>query len=309
MTFPVSILAEDISDRVRSDPTRVIVAIVLGLIAVTIINPDWRRKAIDFVNVVWHNGMLRMVAIVLVVAIMCWTDVMMPAGSIRAQDIRERVLADPMRCIFAIAIGLIMMTMINSHCRRKAINFVRVVWHNPVSQFILIVAVAYEAIPFMTADIPSIVNDLNAQPWACFLPWKLWGVQLYTYSPQFRLVPHTIYRPDFRWVPNDANQMKIANHGGIDAIIKNLVKYPDHARVQQSGCLALWRLVVAHRDNNRKEIAKQGGIDAIIKALGKHPDHAGVQHNCGMTLKNLADEADIKQEIIEKGGGNCLIPE
>ena len=68
-------------------------------------------------------------------------------------------------------------------------NFVRVVWHNPVSQFILIVAIAhegipfmtadipsiaYEGIPFMTADIPSIVDDLNAQPWACFE--AAWGL-------------------------------------------------------------------------------------------------------------------------------------
>ena len=102
--------------------------------------------------------------------------------------------------------------------------------------------------------------------------------------------------------------VEIAKQGGIDAIIKALGNHPDHAGVQEYGCGAL--MILAANDANRVEIAKQGGIDAIIKALGNHPDHAEVQRRgcgaLGAALGMLAENPEIKQEIIKKGGEKYL---
>ena len=78
--------------------------------------------------------------------------------------------------------------------------------------------------------------------------------------------------------------VEIAKQGGIDAII---------AKHGSSDAI-------------RVEITKQGGIDAIIKALDTLPDHAWVQKVGRWALGFLANNAEIKQEIINKGGEKYL---
>ena len=61
---------------------------------------------------------------------------------------------------------------------------------------------------------------------------------------------------------NDANQVKIAALGGIEALLKAMGAHPTHAEVQEQTCRALGNL--AGNDANRVKIAALGGIEAIL---------------------------------------------
>ena len=85
---------------------------------------------------------------------------------------------------------------------------------------------------------------------------------------------------------NDDNEVKIAEQGGIKAVIEALLAHKGSAEVQEAGCCALWNL--ACNDDNEVKIAEQGGIKAVIEALLAHKGSAEVQEaGCG-ALCNLA---------------------
>ena len=137
---------------------------------------------------------------------------------------------------------------------------------------------------------------------------------------------------------SSSNEVEIVNQGGTDGIIKALGTHPNNMWwFQKWVCWALRKLSaydycccalrkLAGNNANKVEIAtqlsveiakqggidaiiaksKQGGIDAIIKALDTLPDHAWVQKVGRWALDFLANNAEIKQEIINKGGEKYL---
>jgi len=101
------------------------------------------------------------------------------------------------------------------------------------------------------------------------------------------------------------NQVAIADHGGITAVLQALGRHQRHARVQESGCGALCNLAV--NADNQVAIADQGGITAVLQALGRHQCHAGVQmQGCG-ALRNLAVNADNQKVIADLGGIEAVL--
>ena len=93
---------------------------------------------------------------------------------------------------------------------------------------------------------------------------------------------------------NDDNKKKIADKGGIEAIIEGMKKHINVAHVQEYGCGALKNL--SRNKDNRKKIADKGGIEAIIEGMKKHINAAKVQeYGCG-ALKNLSYNDDNKRK-------------
>ena len=93
--------------------------------------------------------------------------------------------------------------------------------------------------------------------------------------------------------------MKIAEAGGIEAIVEGMGRHKKHAGVQEQGCGALGNL--GANAENKVKIAEAGGIEAMVEGMGRHKEHAGVQEQgCG-ALANLGmvkQENDIKIRIV-----------
>ena len=98
---------------------------------------------------------------------------------------------------------------------------------------------------------------------------------------------------------NAENQVKIAEAGGIEAILEGMGRHKEHADVKELGCVGLWNL--SGNAENQVKIAEAGGIEAIVEGMGRHKEHAGVQEQgCG-ALANLGmvkQENDIKIRIV-----------
>ena len=77
---------------------------------------------------------------------------------------------------------------------------------------------------------------------------------------------------------DDDNKGKIAQDGGIAAVLAALRKHPDSAGVQEWGCGALGWLVEnadgQQNADNQGKITQEGGIAAVLAALRKHTDNA-----------------------------------
>ena len=67
---------------------------------------------------------------------------------------------------------------------------------------------------------------------------------------------------------NDANQVKIGEAGGVDAVVKAMQTHLQHAGVQEQGCGALMNL--AAKDALRASIKDLGGCTAARSASEAH---------------------------------------
>ena len=84
---------------------------------------------------------------------------------------------------------------------------------------------------------------------------------------------------------NAANEVAIAEQGGIVAVIGAMGRFEGDAGVQQWGCWALFNL--AGNAANKVAIAEQGGIAAVKGAMGRFKDHAEIQQNGAGALQAL----------------------
>ena len=100
---------------------------------------------------------------------------------------------------------------------------------------------------------------------------------------------------------NAENRVKIAEAGGIQAIVEGMDKHKEHAGVQEHGCWALQNL--ADNAENQVKIAEAGGIQAIVEGMEKHKENEDVQHyGCGALVNLATNNAANKASIRDHGG-------
>ena len=105
---------------------------------------------------------------------------------------------------------------------------------------------------------------------------------------------------------DDKNRKKVANLGGIEAILKAMNEHAAHAKVQETACEALDNL--SFNDDNAVKIRNLGGIEALLKAMKDHPAEANVQEKACEALKSLIIlNDDNKVTIANLGGVQALL--
>ena len=83
----------------------------------------------------------------------------------------------------------------------------------------------------------------------------------------------------------------LANQGGIEAILKAMVDYPESESVQACCCEAL------HATRDIKWICAQGGIEASVKAMDNHPPSVMVAEKGGGVLQSIWEVAERKRFV------------
>jgi len=84
---------------------------------------------------------------------------------------------------------------------------------------------------------------------------------------------------------NDANQVSIAEAGGIVPVVAALTRHGDNSGVCKAACGVLCRLAV--NDANKVSIAEAGGVAPVVAALRMHGDNGGVCQAARGALRNL----------------------
>jgi hypothetical protein len=85
----------------------------------------------------------------------------------------------------------------------------------------------------------------------------------------------------------------------VNGILAAMAQYPDSVEVQETGCRALWRVVVKN-NATRPTIAEKGGIEAAFHAMTQHSHHEGVQvQGCYMMCEMVKCES--ARPAIRKG--------
>ena len=82
-----------------------------------------------------------------------------------------------------------------------------------------------------------------------------------------------------------ANQVSIAEAGGIAAVVAALTRHGDNSGVCKAACGVLCRLAV--NDANKVSIAEAGGVAPVVAALRMHGDNGGVCQAARGALRNL----------------------
>ena len=101
------------------------------------------------------------------------------------------------------------------------------------------------------------------------------------------------------------NKVRIAEAGGIDAILKGMSAHTSHARVQEQACRALCSVSVD--TDNKVKGAEAGGTEIILRGMAKHLDHAGVQEQACRALWVLGVNTDNRVKIdqrLQRPGGS-----
>jgi hypothetical protein len=108
---------------------------------------------------------------------------------------------------------------------------------------------------------------------------------------------------------NNANRVKIAELGGIEAVRAGMLAHPDAAGVQEAGCSALYNLC-ENNTANQVKVAELGGIEVVLAGMLAHPDAAVVQNQgcralCYICYDNNANVKRMKalgtvREVVER---------
>ena len=104
---------------------------------------------------------------------------------------------------------------------------------------------------------------------------------------------------------SDENKVKIANLGGIQAILKAMKDHAAEAKVQENACAALLNLGI--NVDNKVKIAALQGIQAILKGMKDHATQAKVQRQACAALGSLAINDDNAVTIANLGGIQALL--
>ena len=78
-----------------------------------------------------------------------------------------------------------------------------------------------------------------------------------------------MYFGPLNFAANTESQVKIAEAGGIQAIIEGMGMHRENKEVQEEGCWALVNLA-SNNAANKASIEKEGGIDVARKAYDTH---------------------------------------
>jgi hypothetical protein len=74
---------------------------------------------------------------------------------------------------------------------------------------------------------------------------------------------------------DDGMRVKIAEAGGLVAIVASMQAHKTSAGVQEPACGALWNLSV--NTANEVAVAAAGGIEAVLAEMATHQANAGVE--------------------------------
>lgn len=102
-----------------------------------------------------------------------------------------------------------------------------------------------------------------------------------------------------------SDQSSVAEHGGLIAVIRAMVKYPRDQRIQESSCQALWNLSAT--ESNQIEIAKNGGIGAIIDSMKHFQQSSSLQEKAVAALSNLGAVELNQISILQHGGVTAIV--
>ena len=96
------------------------------------------------------------------------------------------------------------------------------------------------------------------------------------------------------------NKKKVADAGGIEAVVAAMNAHTRVADVQKNGCAALGN--IAMLAETKRMVAAAGGIEAVVAAMEAHLNNADVQENgCG-ALRNIAALAENQPKVAAAKG-------
>ena len=98
---------------------------------------------------------------------------------------------------------------------------------------------------------------------------------------------------------NDGNKLKIAEAGGIQAVVAAMKAHRRNVYMQQHACWALRYLVV--NDGNQVKIAEAGGIEAVVTAMD-HNREVLVEAPACAALWYITAQGSLRQRIKTAGG-------
>jgi hypothetical protein len=96
----------------------------------------------------------------------------------------------------------------------------------------------------------------------------------------------------------------ILRHGGMDAVLISMAKFPCCAKIQEKALLALWRF---SRNSDAREYIAVNSIGKILSAMRMHFDALRVQELACSGLLNLSAEPKISTFIAEHALEDLLI--
>ena len=99
---------------------------------------------------------------------------------------------------------------------------------------------------------------------------------------------------------NDCNRVKIAEAGGIEAVVSAMKEHKTSVLMQERACVALRNLAV--NDGNKLKIAEAGGIEALVAGMEAHQTSVLVQEYACWALWYLAAQGSLSQRINAAGG-------
>lgn len=95
----------------------------------------------------------------------------------------------------------------------------------------------------------------------------------------------------------------VSRHGGVQLCLDMMKKFPNNARLQAGGCMALGR-IGASEVKVKKKAAKAGGVvGMLLAALAKHPRDVEVQRWGCAAVRHLASNSQENKTFIAKRGG------
>jgi hypothetical protein len=112
---------------------------------------------------------------------------------------------------------------------------------------------------------------------------------------------------NFCWAKDNIMKDKIAELGGIEALLAGMRAHAGAAGVQVAGCLALYSLCDQHEDN-RVKVAEHFGIEAVLASMNAHEDDPMVQQQGCRALSNLCSKnANNQAKIAALGGIKAVV--
>ena len=97
----------------------------------------------------------------------------------------------------------------------------------------------------------------------------------------------------------------VVTNGGIDAIVRAMIVFPENTLLQHYGCFAL-RTILEHSSKSAKAVIGKGGVDVILMAQQNHPQNKGIVVHSSRALNTAATHKKGAQEIIKYGGSSEL---
>ena len=116
-------------------------------------------------------------------------------------------------------------------------------------------------------------------------------------------------------VGNNDNRRRVAQAGGVEAVVKAMNDHPFDELLLQQTCHLLLHLSMGHwyvNSNNCEErrslIGQAGGVEAVTKAMQRHPSFAELlTFACGVLWNLCFGNNDNRRRVAEAGGVEAVV--